>query len=207
MRIFIPIIIFLLITAVISCSNNEIILQPGPEMGKDTYVRSWPWYIHFNYGDEDRLFILWKHITYEDFAWCYLEFIELEPYTGSNYQCIKATLSLFWYGGSSAPTPWLLVYRAAGPWEEDTITWDNQPDHAGDPCTYMGPIPQSPQWVDIDVTEIISGWFSGEYEHHGFVIKLVDTTSVCYESFYSSDNYHDEKPKLYVEYRCVNTNL
>lgn len=67
-----------------------------------------------------------------------------------------------------------------------------------------GPYPEGPEWVDIDcITEIVNGWFSGEYEHYGFVLRLVDENHGYSAAFYPSDNPHDEKPKLYVEYQDI----
>jgi hypothetical protein len=192
--------VLLLSTAVSSSARTyELLLQPGPEVGKDAFV--WRYYHSANYGDDDRLRLLG---SVNDIARSYVEFVGLGPYVGSGYECLSATLSVYWYGGNPAPTSWLCVYRAAGPWEEDTLTWDNRPGFNGDPCVYSGPVPDEPSWIDIDcVTEIVNGWFYGEYEHYGFVIRLVDENSGYYEYFYSSDNPHDEKPKLYIEYQCT----
>lgn len=197
----------LLTTAVSTFATpDEILFQPDPEVGKDTFV--WWWYENNNYGDYEKLWIFGKpgQPPDGDIVRSYVEFVELEPYVDSDYECLSATLSLYWYSYNHdpGPAPWLCVYRAAGPWDEDTITWNNQPGFTGDPCVYYGPPPEEVGWVDVDVTEIVSGWFSGEYEHYGFVFRLVDENHSYRADFYSSDNPHDEKPKLYVEYYRVN---
>jgi len=192
--------ILLLSTAVSPlATTHELLFQPGPEVGEDAHVDDW-------FGDatyNDYYLQVFKDEPIREMR-TYIEFVELEPYLGSGHECLTATLSLFWYTGIQAPSPWLHVYRAAGPWEEDTLAWNNQPGYTGDPCVYPGPVPSEPSWVDIDcVTEIVNGWLSGEYEHYGFVIRYADEEEVISELFYSSDNYHDEKPKLYIEYQCT----
>ena len=179
-----------------SDGNGPLLFQPGPEIGKDAHVDDW-------FGDttyNDYYLQVFKHKPIREMR-TYIEFVELAPYIGSGYECINATLSVFWYTGVQAPSPWLHVYRAAGLWEEDTITWNEQPRYTGDPCVYDGPTPSKGQWVDVDVTEIVNGWLSGKYEHYGFVLRYADEDVIISESFYSSENYHEEKPKLYIEYR------
>jgi|GEM_PF-618883 len=190
-----------IVVATSSATPHELLFQPGPEVGKDALVDSWPDYCDTNFGDSDALYIF---ATTLRLRWSYVEFAELEPYVGSGYECLNATLSLYWVEGNPGPAPWLCVYRAAGPWEEDTITWNNQPGCTGDPCVYPGPPPEEVGWVDIDcVTEFVDGWFSGEYGHYGFVIRLVDENHGYGSKFWSSDNVRTDKPKLYVKYQCT----
>lgn len=177
---------------------DELLLQPGPEVGKDTYVDTW-------FPDTPNGDATFLHIFGDPYrcSRIYIEFIELQPYVDSSYECLNATLSLFWYQSYPGPAPWLYVFRAAGPWEEDTLTWSNQPGYEGDPCIYDGPPPEEYGWVDVDVTEIVTSWFSGESEHYGFVLRLVYESYGYGSYFYSSDNFHDEKPKLNVEYQNI----
>lgn len=204
MRMFGFSLAILLVTSFSSLAvPDELLFQPWPEVGKDASVRWW-YFADTNYGDSITLTIFGRPAEYDAIGRSYVEFVELEPYVGSSYECLSATLSLFWVSGNPAPVPWLHVYRAAGPWEEDSITWNNQPGYIDDPCVYEGPYPEEPEWVDIDcVTEIVKGWFSGEFEHYGFVLKLVDENHNYSANFYSSDDPRDEKPKLYIEYQCT----
>ena len=130
--------------------------------------------------------------------------MKIKPYVRSGYNCLSATLSLFYYSHNPGPSPWLRVYRAAGPWEENKITWNNRPGFTGTASVYRGSTPEKPAWVHVDVTEILSGWFSGKYKHYGFVVRLVNENEKYSSFFYSSDNPRDEKPKLHIKYRCTN---
>jgi hypothetical protein len=189
-----------------SATTHELILQPGPDVGKDAFV--WWWYGNTNYADKYKLWVYGKpgEPPDGDVVRSYVEFVKLGPYVGSRYECLKATLSLYWYSynHSTGPAPWLCVYRAAGPWKENKLTWNKRPGYVGGRCVYPGPAPKEPGWVNVDVTKIVIGWFLGEYKHYGFVVRLVDENHNYRADFYSSDNPHDEKPKLYIKYRCTN---
>ena len=181
-----------------SATTRELFFQPGPVVGKDAYVDTW--FPTRNFGDDPILAIFGTTLR---LRWSYVEFVKLEPYVGSRYECLKATLSLYYYTDNPGPPPWLRVHRAAGPWKKNTITWNNQPGCTSDRCVYWGPTPQKPGWVNINVTKFVTGWFSGKYKHHGFVIQNVEENRGYSAYFYSSDNPRDEKPKLRIKYQCA----
>lgn len=125
-----------------SATTRELIFQPGPEVGKDSFV--WWWYGDTNYGGYTFLTV-YGSSEHGHLKRSYVEFVKIKPYVRSGYNCLSATLSLFYYSHNPGPSPWLRVYRAAGPWEENKITWNNRPGFTGTASVYRGPTPKNPR--------------------------------------------------------------
>ena len=57
------------------------------------------------------------------------------------------------------------LYRVTSDWEEDEITWNNQP--TVDETKYWSSVVLSAGWNDIDITELYCLWVSGLVTNHG----------------------------------------
>jgi len=134
----------------------------------------------------------------------------------------KATLSLFWYYPEGAERPGdtiVEIYRPES-WNPNYVTWNsrdlNTPwVHAGGDWYDLNNVAQGStpyatitikgsdvpdnSYHELDVTELVNEYVSGEYENTGFLIKA-RTESENYMAFYSSDcGINECVPKLDVE--------
>lgn len=112
-------------------------------------------------------------------------------------------------GAFANPTPEIpvdtQVYAADGSWNEQELTWNNQPGIANliDTVTQIG----VSTWVDFDVTSQVQDWLDGA-ENNGFVVAQLDVvpnraggglTGVA-SSLYASSAWEDGtlRPKLEI---------
>ncbi len=136
--------------------GNTVYIEPGPEIGQDTY--SYVGEPDENYGDRG-----WMLAGVEGYA--FLRFTQLDEYIGyeitSANLCIDITLDY--------PSTWYF-HRVLEPWDEDTLTWANQPPHSdSEYCSESA-------YVDdftmvIDVTWMVQNWVDEEWENFGWCIK------------------------------------
>jgi len=138
----------------------------------------------------------------------------------------NATLSLFWYcpDGIERPQDTVVEIYRPDAWNPEYATWNsrdlNTPwVHAGGDWYDLNNVSQGStpyatitikgsdvpdnSYHELDVTELVKEYVSGEYENTGFLIKA-RTESGNYIAFYSSDYGIDEcVPKLDVELKPV----
>ncbi|MGB9929231.1 MAG: disaggregatase related repeat-containing protein [Methanosarcina sp.] len=135
----------------------------------------------------------------------------------------SSTLSLYWYypDGVERPEDTIIeVYRPAESWNSDYLTWNNkdrnlawtqpggdwydkngvlQGDTPYATITLKGIDIADYRYYELDVTELVQEYASGEYENTGFLIKTTYENS-DYVAFCSSDNLNkNQHPKLIVE--------
>lgn len=92
----------------------------------------------------------------------------------------------------------LSIHKITQEWQEDTVTFSNQPTFESNPLTSIF-VGSPPSWVFWNVTSQVQAWVSGEV-NYGLLIKGV-TNSNSGKTFYSSD-YSDPslRPKLTIDY-------
>ena len=119
----------------------------------------------------------------------------------TSYEVGKATLRLYYAGYADFPDtnrP-LLIQIAAGPWQENTVTWVNQPP-AGHIVT-VAPINSNQPfgYVELDVTNKTRGWLDDTNPNYGFMLvgleKADDDWS--YRVFASRESAYP--PQLVIE--------
>jgi plastocyanin len=59
--------------------------------------------------------------------------------------------------------------RNTGPWEEATLTWNNQPTNVFSGITR--PVPDDPALVSWNVTGVVQQWYNGTLPNYGFVLR------------------------------------
>jgi hypothetical protein len=62
------------------------------------------------------------------------------------------------------------VYRATGPWEEMSVTWNTRPGFAEAYGSTSIPSDIS-GWYSFDVTSLVQAWVSGGFHNYGMVIR------------------------------------
>lgn len=118
----------------------------------------------------------------------------------------SATLSLFYsnYGnlseqsGNNAFT----IFKVSVPWDENTITWANQPTFTNiDSISIVKSSSPQQSYTDIDVTPVIQDMINNPSNNHGFMIKL--NKEFPYRLLILASSNHSEaskRPKLVVEF-------
>ncbi len=184
--------------------SNTIVIQPGQE-GKDALV--WSAYPYYHFGDSPKFTcITWSHYKEVCTTRSMIEFdLTAIP---SNATINDARLSL--YFASQDPFPaghtgnnesWLRMITE--PWEEDDVTWSNQPAITTSYQVYL-PASTDPtmDYTDIDVTALISLQFTEPDQYHGFLLQLADE-SIFKGLLFASGDYMvnpDLRPRLEVNY-------
>lgn len=94
----------------------------------------------------------------------------------------------------------MVYYLITDPWDENTVTYNTQPNYIEDIQTVTG-WPAVDEWQIVDVTEFVQNWFDGTYENYGIYCHSQNTTGTCVAGFYSSNYSNEElRPELVITY-------
>ena len=176
-------VIGMLLLPSIALWGNTVEIQPGPDIGQDTTAIQY--YPDENYGDG---VTMWA----TDDMYSFLRFVQLDGYI--SYSIDSATL-VFWTEGSSSGTE--RFYRVLEPWNEDTLTWNNQPDHSGDDECIVFNSPEfiGKKYASLVVTWMVRKWLSGEWVNYGWCI--IGITGIMQMSTSNCGGFNP--PKLVLE--------
>jgi hypothetical protein len=172
-----------LLCSIIVAQGNVVEIQPGPDIGQDTFVDvDSP-----SYNFSDWAIMETLSIKYRSF----LQFPQLNQYLG--YQITSATLKLY-----LDMTDWgtKCFFRVIEPWEEDTVTWNNQPEYSDTDYLEFIEEQESKGRHDFDVTSMVRKWLSGEWENYGWAIISGDDEMIIYTSNF---DYYYNRPMLVLE--------
>ena len=139
----------------------------------------------------------------------------------------NATLSLYWYypDGRERPEDEVVeIYRPAESWNPENVTWNSRDDgvlwaQPGGDWFDMNNISQGDapyatitlngsdipdnRYYELNVTDLVKEYVSGEYENTGFLIKT-RTENADYVAFYSSEiEDENQHPMLNIEEKAV----
>jgi len=139
----------------------------------------------------------------------------------------NATLSLYWYYPDEIERPEdsiVEIYRPAAAWDPKNVTWNSrdtgvlwtqpggdwfdmnnasQGDAPYATITLKGSTLPDNRYYELNVTELVKEYVSGEYENTGFLIKTRNENA-DYVAFYSSDiEDKDKRPMLNIEEKAV----
>ena len=185
---------------------ETITLQPGPE-SKDTYVEIGydngvpKVYADNNYGDKKDLLISRADILNFGYtARTYIEFNLSE--LDSNIVINLATLKLWGY--VLTPNSFSLqVQKVTSPWQENIITWNNQPSFSPLIETTTNVI-RKRLWYDFNITDLVKSWYSHPETNYGLVLKLKPEEEERGYNFFiavsSDDSIATSRPKLFITY-------
>lgn len=117
----------------------------------------------------------------------------------------KAYLSLYWikYGNLTEHTGEnaFSVFRINQPWDETTVTWNNQPQVSTNDSIVVSKSSSVTQTYTIDVTTYIQDMVNNPTNNHGLLLKLNEEIPYKLVVTGSSDNSDESKrPKLAVYY-------
>lgn len=200
-----------------------VTLRPDAQKGKDaniTYYAGSPNEANTNYGNDFRLNpIVWTISGDPIIKRVLIEFdLSLIPY---NAVITNANLSLYYdttfisppvdvHSGANA----MWIERITSPWDENTVTWNNQPSTTSVNSVSIAASSSGTQdYLDMDVTNLILDMNSSRTDNYGFMLKL--QTEQKYRNVVLSSSDHADRnlhPKLVVSYtiptdcRTININ-
>jgi len=191
-------------TSIINITVNQTVIveqtvtiQPGPAEGKDADVSSAS--VNNNFAHYPDLYI--GNNPDPSIVRAYLQFDLGAIPAGANI--VSAELKLYHYSTVGSTDFTIGMHRVTGNWQENTISWNNQP-------TYQ-PIAGSTKlintdktgWISWDITALLQGWLDGSMINYGVVLRKADellggTYIRCRSSDYTVDP--TQCPKLEVIY-------
>ncbi len=185
-------------------TGHEVCLRPGPGDVKDAVVWSMQGMEDQNLGDAGALpAMAWTWNGDAGVQRSYLEMPIPPPPNSSSDPIIHAELRLSAtsYGHSPLDGPndfW--VRRITGPWQENTITWNNQPATSATPAVLAPASTSQHQAYALDVTDLVWNLPMGT-TRVGFMLQLA-TEELYRRVHFASSDHPDEnlRPELCVRY-------
>lgn len=95
------------------------------------------------------------------------------------------------------------IYPVTSQWEEDEITWNNQPNSSSTFVTFPTLYDTTGTWVTCHIEDFVKGWLDGSITNYGLLIKATNESSEDTGArFPSSDNVDDitKHPILEIDY-------
>lgn len=181
---------------------HGLYLQPGCE-GKDAYVDEGA--PGTNYGDVSYFYVGYyldyNLLSYMEYR-AYLYFDVSSLSVPLDAVVTSASLIIHQYDALGIENLSISLYPVTSEWEEDTITWNNQPTTSSEA--------ESSDIVDINIIyalkgwfirDLVRGWLDGSITNHGVVLKSVNDPSTSVVWLHSSDHsYTNNCPKLEIYY-------
>ena len=186
----------LLITSIIFqsiYSQTTILLQPDDIQGKDAFIDSRV--VNNNYGN---------HIDFASIAWTnggmYTSGRSLVEFNLSNIPAgstiNRAELSLYSYNSpyngshsNLSGSNESVLCRITSPWNENTVTWNNQPSYTTtNQVVLQGSTNNIQDYTNIDVKNLVQDMVDNPGSSYGFLLKLINENHYRRMIFGSSDN-------------------
>ena len=186
-----------------SFAQDSIVLQPGPQDGKDAMVQTL--YPATNMGSEDNFIAAaWTYNGVFGITRSLVQFdLSVIP---PNATVSEAKMDLYYnpnsghegHSGSNAS----YIRRITTGWEEYSITWNNQPNYTTTNEVQLPPSSSYNQdFLDIDVTQLVKDMLLSPEESFGFLVMLQVEDTYRSLIFSSSDHLVPSKwPKLVITF-------
>ncbi|MBN2806935.1 MAG: DNRLRE domain-containing protein [Prolixibacteraceae bacterium] len=203
---------FMLLTLLLF-AQKKMVLQPGPNDGKDATIY-WIESIEGRNGDMmsknygsltalpseawtvDGDFFIARSLLEFDFS-----------SIPANAEIISAALSLYFDGTyehqSLSGSNEMLIQRVTSPWEENAVTWNNQPSIS---VENQAKVPETlynnQHLLDFDITTLVQDVIN-KYPNYGFLIRLETEDFYRRTRYASSDfSFSTSWPKLEITYNA-----
>lgn len=213
------IILFLAFT-LIQFAQEQLVLKPGPDEGKDAWFWSYPQYRDDNWG-VPRPGNFGTHNVFRAEAWIWFNSGRTDTLRGTIEFDLSqlpegaildsAKLNLFYYSnpgytkqeGENA----CYIERVIQPWEESVVTWNNQPATTEVDRIMLPPSESATSDYSIDVTNFTQFFIENPDSNFGLMFKMVEEMEYRGLTFASSD-HKDETlwPELVLYYHADESN-
>ena len=218
MKIINVLVILFALILISSCENNSpypksyaITLQPDSIKGKDAFIEDYPYdnYRNKNYGNSVEFAAVAATSNGEPFI--VRSFIDFNFDTiPTNAVIDSAKLSLYAFGNAGhgmghdtlSGTNESYLQRVISNWQENSITWNNQPRTTDLNQVLLSESDSTMQdYTDIDVTNLVVDILNNKENSFGFMLRLKFEDGYRRLFFASSDVKENEKrPKLEIYY-------
>jgi len=181
--------------------KQEITIQLDENHGQDASVLAF--HPYGNYGQEKTLGVGSNLNPYQNLIYrSYLQF-DLKKIP-QEARLLEAKLGLFFNSDGKPEQPSdIHLYRVLEEWQEDSITWDSQPEVAYESCSFTTvPASLTMDFVWWDITSIAQDWHNHLIDNHGLVLKDPEEESIDGgKGFASSESEIDSHhPRVIVKY-------
>jgi hypothetical protein len=173
----------------------------SPDKGKDAYVNSWSGYVDTNFENTEEFEAqAWTAIGESFVVRSFIDF-EFENIP-SNATIINASLYLFHRPGQNHSTlsgsNACYLRRVTSPWEEHTVTWNNQPsttiiNQAEISASTSG----TQDFPNIDITDLVVDIHADTINSYGIAITL-QTEQEYRQMYFSSGDSPDENKRPFL---------
>lgn len=91
------------------------------------------------------------------------------------------------------------IARITSEWDDDSVSWNNQPTWEGKYLSEAVPPPGVGNWSDWDITQLVQGWVDGSYPNYG--VYIVNNNEGSYRVNWEIYNHYYTDPSLatYIE--------
>jgi len=186
-----------------------ITLQPDAESGKDALVHSLSWLADSNLGSNPQF--PGNAATWGGMPFINRSFLKFNmAWIPKGAVITSALLSLYAWGSNSGLGPHITLSgtnicwleRVVSPWDEDTVTWNNQPTSTTVNRVQL-PESTSPNqdYLNINVTALVQDMIDNPTTSFGFMLKLDNESHWRRLNFCTSDHQDPTKfPKIEICY-------
>ncbi len=182
--------------------NPVLVIQPGLADGKDSVVSSLIPYD--NHGDSVALRVGGSSEGVNITSFLHFHAVDHLP---AKAVIEKASLNLLRFSDYKKPYFSLGVHTVKGSWNENFITWNNQPSIESVPVSTIPIAPKSLDesgWLSWDVTSLVQDWVNGNIANYGVALVASDfETKDVTVTYMRASEYTDNpmmRPRLVITY-------
>ncbi len=157
-----------------------------------------------NYGSRQHIYIGHESANY---GTCYAMFKNSLPVLNKGDMVVGAKLNLYLYetsfdGGSNSRQ--LDAHIITSSWAENSVTWNTKPTYNSVITDYMFMENGYNDWLSLDITKAVKGWYEGTYVNNGILIKEHDESLTPARGIFRSENATSNTstiPYIAIDYR------
>jgi len=193
---------------IVPCFMHSIVGNPGSvtltlNPTDDTYISRDLDSDNLNFNDRDFMEVENSYGAYGEWGEHSLIKFDLSSIS-SDVSILSANLYLYYhtYQTNNPVGRDLNLYRVAGDWNEDIVTWDTQPSYAAQPTSYATVPSSTGVWMEWNVTNDVQDFVDGMIDNYGWIItddNYWGTYNIPVTSFRTME-YGDYVPYLEIEY-------
>ncbi len=163
-----------MLLALLTTKAQEITLAPSDDMTVNSGSSGM-------FPPDDQLWIAtWSPM--QNYHQVYIKF-DLSEYEGQTLKYATLNLNQFFHAPDGSPTP-SNIFAIAENWSEST--WPSNTNITYGEESYANPeFTEKLGWYEIDITDLVNEWLSGERENYGFA--LIANSGTKFAEFYSKE--------------------